>query len=665
MPKIAAKEKKRPLASPKTTTPGKTKPARSLPPWWPAVLIAAITVAVFWPATAGQFLNWDDDQNFLNNPNFRGLAFSNLRWMFTTFHLGHYQPLTWITLGLDYTLWGLNPFGYHLTNLLLHAANAALFYLLCLRLVGGRIWAASVAALLFAIHPLRVESVAWVTERRDVLSGLFYLLSLLAYLHAQTSGRRTKWIATSLVAFAAALLSKVIVVSLPVVLILLDVYPLRRPIRWAEKIPYFMLSAAGALIALSGQGVQHGALGPNGPGASGVAAFAGHVVLLPGLRIGLSLYALAFYLWKSIFPVGLYPQYTLPAGISFFDPRILAGAGVVVGITISVILLRRRFPAMAVAWGCYVAGLLPVLSIARVDVQQFAADHHTYLATLSLAILAAGGLSLLPRSQSTSATAAAAAAVVLLLFASLSYRQTRVWHDPLALWSATLEGAPDSAVAQNNFGEALSAQGNWSEAAPHFIRAVDLRPGYAQAHYNLARTRQKQGDLPAAIPEFHKAIESEPAFAAAYDDLANSYAALGQSDAAFEQYKLALRVRPDYPDAHYNLGNLLQQQRKFEQAISEYALALRSNPALSDAHNNWGVALDALGRPAQAIEHYRQALALEPANSDAHNNLGMSLEAQGKTLEAAGEYREALRWNPTRRDAQANLERLTRDAARK
>src|SRR5438093_3422848 len=240
--------------------------------WLVPVLIALVTVTAFLPTLHNQFVSWDDDKNFLENPDYRGLAWTNLRWMWTT-HLGHYIPLTWMTLGLDYLLWGMNPLGYHLTSLLLHAANAVVFYVLARRILTlarpglvdrGHALAASAgfAALVFAIHPLRVESVAWVTERRDVLSGLFYLLTILVYLRAcarEAPGRRSYWLSVTL--FGCALLSKSMAVSLPVVLLILDVYPLQRlggPIGWwgqrarrayAGKIPCVLLAAAASALA--------------------------------------------------------------------------------------------------------------------------------------------------------------------------------------------------------------------------------------------------------------------------------------------------------------------------------------------------------------------------------------------------------------------------------
>ncbi len=619
--------------------------------WAVGLGVTIITLIVFWPALHGQFLNWDDDQNFLNNPHFRGLDPSNLRWMFTTFHLGHYHPLTWLTLGLDYSLWGMDPKGYHFTNLILHTAGAAVFYLVALRLLGRRILAAGLAALLFAIHPLRVESVAWVSERRDVLSGLLYLLSALAYLKAHQNGPRRRWIGLSLVAFAAGLLSKVIVVSLPVALLALDACVLGRLKRgqwfsaetrgvWLEKLPYFLLGLAAAVTALALNFL-------------GLAGFAEHVALMLPLRAGLSIYGLAFYLWKTMLPVGLYPQYVMATEIVPTDPRILWSGVVVAALTVVVIVLRRRYPALLAAWICYAAGLLPVLSIARVDPQQYVADHHTYLATLGFALVAAAGLASLPERVFRTT-----AAIVVLALGALSYNQIAVWHDSLSLWTRTLAGSPDSVVAHNNVGELLANQRRLAEAIPHFERAVAIKPKHAQSHYNLGHARQQQGHLDAAVKHFRAALEIEPRFSAAHNDLANCYAQLGRFDAAIEHYRQALRYRPQFADAHYNLGNLLQQQGRPEQAISHYERAALFDPANANVHNNWGVALDALRRPADAMGHYQRALALDPRNADAHNNMGVSLETAGKTPEALQHFREALRWNPAHRDAAANLARL-------
>src|SRR5213596_2266512 len=368
--------------------------------WLVPALIALVTFAAFLPVLQNQFVDWDDQRNFLDNHHYRGLGWTHLRWMWTT-HLGHYIPLTWMTLGLDYLLWGMNPVGYHLTNLLLHAANAVVFFfvvrrILTLALLGasehGHALAVSAgfAALVFAIHPLRVESVAWATERRDVLSGLFYLSAVLAYLRAcdrEERGRGWYWGAVAL--FAGALLSKSMAVNLPVVLMILDVYPLRRlggsigwwskPARriYVEKIPFVLLAAVASAIAVMAQFSIHAAL----PLAQ---------LSVPG-RLAVSAYGLSFYLGKMIVPVNLSPLYELPRTVSPWAMPFILSFGLAIAITAIVLSLRRRMLGLPAAWLAYLVVLLPVLGIFQSG-PQIAADRYTYLAGLGWAILAGAGL---------------------------------------------------------------------------------------------------------------------------------------------------------------------------------------------------------------------------------------------------------------------------------
>src|SRR5881628_957620 len=364
------------------------------------VLVALVTFAAFLPALHNQFVNWDDDKNFLDNPYYRGLGWSQLRWMWTT-HLGHYIPLTWMTLGLDYLLWGMNPVGYHLTNLLLHVANAVVFFFVVRWLLTRALSSpsergyalavsAGVAALVFAIHPLRVESVAWVTERRDVLSGLFYLLTILIYLRACERGARGRgWYWLSVAVFVGALLSKSMVVNLPVVLVILDVYPLRRlggsigwrsePARrvYVEKIPFVLLAAAASAIAVMAQSSVHA-----------VASLA--QLSVPG-RVAISTYGLSFYLWKMVVPVNLSPVYELRPPVNPWATPFLLSYGVVLALTAIALALRRRVPGLPAAWVAYIVVLLPVLGIFQSG-PQIAADRYTYLAGLGWAVLAGAGL---------------------------------------------------------------------------------------------------------------------------------------------------------------------------------------------------------------------------------------------------------------------------------
>src|SRR3989441_4892002 len=463
--------------------------------WLVPVLIALVTVAAFLPALQNQFVSWDDDENFLDNPHYRGLGWSPLRWMWTT-HQGHYIPLTWMTLGLDYLLWGMNPFGYHLTSLLLHAANAVVFFFVVRRILTRALpspserghalaVAAGFAALVFAIHPLRVESVAWVTERRDVLSGLFYLSAILMYLRACERGARGRgwyWAAVGL--FAGALLSKSMVVNLPFVLLILDVYPLRRlggfvgwwsgPARrvYVEKIPFVFLAAAASAVALMAQLSVHT-----------VTSLA--QLSVPG-RLAVSAYGLSFYLWKTVAPVNLSPLYELPRTMDPVAPPFILSYALVLAIMAIILALRRRVPGLPAAWVAYVVVLLPVLGIVQSGPQS-AADRYTYLAGLGGAILAGAGLLSCWRTSRTSKTGrpqtvaiAGVATCVVVGLGALTWNQAQVWHDSEKLWTHALAMDPQSSIAENNLGVARAVERKLAEAIEHYQRALQIRPKYAE-----------------------------------------------------------------------------------------------------------------------------------------------------------------------------------------
>ena len=332
---------------------------RTIAGWMIPAGVALVAVACFLPTLRNDFVLWDDDLNFTDNPSYRGLSWRQLRWMFTTVHGGHYQPLSWVTLGLDYTLWGMNPAGYHLTSVLLHAANAVLFYhvvqaLLRRAAVSGPALvlegAAAVGALFFAIHPLRVESVAWASERRDVLAALFYLATVLAYLRMaeeEPSGRARRWYLVSLACFVLSLLSKAWGITLPVVLLALDVFPLRRAPRLLEKAPYAALALGAAALAFVAQ--QH---------QPAMRTLAQHG---PLQRTAQAAYGLCFYLWKTVAPWHLSPAYLLEGRLDPTAPRYVLSLVAVAGITALLVFTRRRWPSGLVAWVCYAAIVSPVL----------------------------------------------------------------------------------------------------------------------------------------------------------------------------------------------------------------------------------------------------------------------------------------------------------------
>lgn len=576
---------------PAMKTRQRRRPAGPFARWIAPAVIVAGTVLAFLPSLQGEFLRWDDDVNFLDNPGYRGLGPARLRWMFTTFHMGLYIPATWMTLGLDYALWGMNAAGYRLTSLVLHAANGLLLYALARRLlrtgmpgpaagteVATRAGAA-VAALVFALHPLRVESVAWVTERRDVLSGLFCLLAILGYLRARDPGdaRRRAWYGLSVAAFALALLSKPMAVSLPVILVVLDIYPLGRlPARprrwldrdlrplWLEKIPFVLLSVAAGVVAVLA--MRH--VGNLKPIADiGIAG-----------RIAVTLYAPAFYLWKTLLPAGLSPLYELPARVDPLAWPFLLSAGVVVGLTALAIAARRRWPALAATWAVYVVTLLPVSGLVQ-NGPQIAADRYTYLPAMAWALLAGAGAASgwaawrsggLPKGAAGAIAGAVVAALVVL--GGLTARQVGVWRDTETLWRHALATSPSS-IAHSNLADTLFAREQTDEAIRHAREALRIRPNYVDARNVLGLALAQQGRLGEARAEFVRALEIDPTSHVAHNNLGVVFALEGRPAEAITHFQAVLRLKPDHPDARRNLREVLMGEGRYVEA-NEHARRL-------------------------------------------------------------------------------------------
>ena len=554
--------------------------------WLAALSSACITIAVFLPTLENRFVDWDDDVNLVNNPEFRGLGWRNLRWMFTTTLMGHWIPLTWITFGADYLFWGMKPLGYHLTSLLLHAAGAVAFYFVALRLLRAATGAGEVAlrlgalaaSLFFAIHPLRVESVAWATERRDVLSGVWFLFSILTYLEAAAAApaRRRWWLAGSLACCALAVTSKAIVMTLPAVLILLDVYPLRRigarwrdwtarEARrvWVEKIPYLLLAL----------------------GAAGVAGYAQRSLAEPLAaqpvegRIAVAFYGLCFYLWKTFIPFPISPLYQMSPHVDPLAFPMVASAVTVVALTGGLLWLRRKWPAGLAVWVSYTVLLAPVSGIAQSGPQLVAA-RYSYLPCLGWALLVGAAVCLLFHGAAGGRLGRGwvriGAAGVVTCFVGLgilSWRQTRIWHDSETLWSYVVSVDPASSIARNNLGFIFLNQGRLDEAEREIRTALRLSPEWEDARTNLAAV----------------------------------LARLGRFEEAGE--------------ARAQLGYLLLKHEKFKAAIELFEKEVKARPGDPAAHNNLGAALLLQGNAGPAIEHFEQALQINPGYEKARRNL--------------------------------------------
>ena len=450
--------------------------------WLPPALVGISTFALFLGTVSYQFLDWDDVTHIAWNPNYRGLTGAHFSWMVTTVRGGHWIPVTWATFGLDYVLWGMDPFGYHLTNVALHTTNAVVFFAVGWSLLRRARPSASTAALhagaaaaavLFALHPLRAESVAWITERRDVLSALFWLLAVLCYVRApeRAGGKTGRWKLFSLLAFMLAVMSKSITVTLPVILLILDVYPLRRTSRGLrrlvlEKVSYAPMMLFGAFMAVAG------------------AYNTGYLTAVERLsfveRMLVVAYSVWFYVKATLVPLGLSPLYELPSKIHVTDARFFIPALIVAAVTLSVVLLRRRCPALLAAWIAYLVTLSPV-SGALHNGAQIVADRYSYLACLPLALLFGAGVSLAAdrlatpsRGLTYRAAPAAAFAVLILILAVLTHRQLEIWRNSETLWRYVVAADPDCFICHVHAGKVF--RDTPDVAIAHFERAAILRP---------------------------------------------------------------------------------------------------------------------------------------------------------------------------------------------
>ncbi len=575
------------------------------------VVVAAV-VATFYQVLGHEFV-WDDRKLLVSNPAYRALGREQLGWMLTTFLMGHWMPLTWITLGLDYLLWGLNPFGYHLTNLVLHSANAVAFYFVARRLLDGSWAGGASAALLFALHPLRVESVAWITERRDVLSGLGYLLTVLLYLRAceaRSASRRRSCYWSALALFAMALCAKGIVLTLPLILLVLDVYPLRRlggAVGWAttsarrvwlEKIPFGVLGMVSAAITLLAIADVRSSLAQ---------------LSLP-TRLAVAAHGAAFYLWKTLVPTGLVPLYELPSRIA--AGPVIVGATTVVAVSALALAMRRRWPGLLAAWVAFVVTLLPVSGLFQAG-PQLAADRYTYLATLGFAVL--GGAAVrwgYAAAQSGRLNVRlAGAAIILALIATmgvLTWRQVGIWRDEETLWTHTIETWP-STVAYYNRGRFLVERGQYRRAMEDLRKAIASAPGFVDAYNDLGLALLGAGAIDEAVDQFRQALAISPGYASAHHNLAKALAVLDRRDEAIQHLHEALVLSPKQADSHNNLGILLAQSGRLDEAIAHFRQAARLDTDLADAHYNWGVALSMTNRWEEAAVHFEQALQIRPS----------------------------------------------------
>lgn len=513
-----------------------------------AMCVAALTFLVYLPSLSNGFVNWDDPGYVYKNSNIRAL---DLKWAFTAVVVGNWHPATLLSLTLDHSIWGLNPLGFHLTNSIIHSLNAFLAALLGSALYPykdrrGAVISGLLAGLLFGLHPAHVESVAWVSERKDVLSAFFFMASALFYVR-YARGKGAACYVLSLAAFVLALLSKPMAVSLPIALLIIDFYPLERLKAGSfkkatiEKIPFFLLAGAGAALALWAQKV------------SGALSSLDSIPLLE--RIPVAFRAYAFYIYKLFVPIKLSPFYPLPQDNSILEPWALISIILFTAVTVGSLVMLKRRKSIAAVWAYYVITLLPVIGLVQVGAQA-AADRYTYIPSLSLFILIGGAAGYLAsKNRSAFGAVIIAGLIITSVFSYLSIKQIGVWKDSLTLWSRGIAIYPDSApIAYTNRGIALGQAGKVEDAIRDLSRAIEIKPNMTEAYYNRALGYSFEGRNTDAIRDLTEAIRLAPAYIDAYHNRGVAYANLADYESAIEDFKKVTELNPSYGPAYMTLA---------------------------------------------------------------------------------------------------------------
>ena len=509
------------------------------------IVLAAITLAVFWQVNQYDFV-YDDVVYVTQNRNIQsGITPEGLRWAFSTKYADLWTPLVWISFMVDYQLFGLNAGGYHITNLILHIMSTLLLFWLFNRMTGA-IWKSAFVAALFALHPLHVESVAWIAERKDVLSAFFWMLTFCLYVYYTEKPAIRRYLFV-LFGFACALMSKPMVITLPVIMILLDYWPLGRfeskkgnLVLWQlkEKTPFFILSAALVIVSFYTPNEQET-----------------YIKLFPlSSRIANAPVAFMTYLERTFWPHDMAVFYPFPTQIPVW--LILGTFLLIIVITTIVVVMVKRMPFLFVGWMWYAVTIAPVIGIIQVSVYPYAmADRYHYLPSVGIVVMLAWGIPFLIKSEQARKKILFPVGIAFLaIMAFLSWDQCGYWKNSIELWKHALEVTKNNYPAHNNFGLALFAEGKIEEAINHYNKAISIAPEYVYTYNNRGIIYGERGQYKLAIEDFNNAIRIIPTFADAYYNLGFTYDKRGQYQLAIENYNKAIRLKPDYTEAYMNRG---------------------------------------------------------------------------------------------------------------
>jgi tetratricopeptide (TPR) repeat protein len=608
--------------------------------WVIPVLILLILI-VYLPVRHHGFALYDDIPYVVENPNIQGGSlWQSFRWSLTTSLAGYWMPLTWASHAIDAHFFGLNAGPQHVLNVVFHILNTLLLFGV-LRSMTGQWKPPAFVAAMFAVHPLNVESVAWIAERKGLLSTFFLLLTLWAYTRYVRQPRLNRYLLLALF-FALGLMAKPMLVTLPVVLVLLDIWPFRRGEPWmrlaAEKVPLLAMSVAVGLVtlwmSLRGGGVADSEAAP-----------------IP-LRFANAMLSYMSYIRDGVWPMNLAAFYPLQ---SLEVWQVVVSGVALAGLSILAVWTFRQRPYLLVGWLWYVLMLVPVIGLVQAG-GQARADRFVYVPMIGLFIAVAWGVPHLIVQWEHHRIALWSGAILLVLASLVAARQqVGYWESASTLWGRALATTKDNHMAHTFLGLAMTQDGRVDEGIRHYREALRIQPGNPQARINLGIALAKQQRFGEAIPELEYAVKLAPEVAVMRYNLGLALANQGRAREAIVHYAEAVRLRPDYVEAFTRRGDALLAEGRFAEAISDYSEALRLQPRFVDAILNMGIAFARQGRYDEAISYYKKALEIDPNSVQAYNNIGTALANQERFAEAAVQFNEALRIQPNDAVARQNL----------
>jgi tetratricopeptide (TPR) repeat protein len=646
-----------------------------------SIFLMAATFIAFWQVNHCDFTGYDDDGYVAENSYVQdGITVKGIRWAFSTGYYGNWHPLTWISHMLDVQLFELNPQGHHLTNLLFHIANTLLLFVVFSRMTKA-LWQSAFVAALFALHPLHVESVAWVAERKDVFSTFFWMLTIGAYCSFVVRPALRRYLLV-LLFFVLGLMAKPMLVTLPFVLLLLDFWPLNRfeqgkltpkewtgvnklgsgnkrkrkskekhlvkaapkaeksadhryrwdlfyPLLW-EKIPLFSLAALSSIITYIVQ--------EKGGAMLNLEAFPFSV------RIGNAFVSYIIYIGKMVWPSNLAVFYPHPGLWPYW--QIIAAVLPLGAVTLIVIWTAKKYPYLITGWFWYLGTLVPVIGLVQVG-EQARADRYTYIPLVGLFIIVAWGMpELLKGWRYRKETLFFSAGLALSCLFIVTWTQVGYWRNSLTLFEHTLKVTDRNIVAYNNRGSAYGRLGNHEQAIEDYNKAIEINPKYAVAYNNRAGSHWRRGNYKDAIEDYNKAIEFNPKYAEAYNNRAGAYGSLGDYRQAIEDSNKAIEINPKYAEAYNNRAGAYGSLGDYRRAIEDSNKAIEINPKYAEAYDNRGYAYGRLGNHKQAIEDHTKAIEINPKYAEAYNNRAGTYGDLGNYRQAIEDYSKAIEINP-------------------